>query len=148
MPCFECKNVTEWHRNILGINLKYFFLHHTIKDSTKLKIKIYTKKLFVSNLLFCSKWLLRSQVWILLGTWISCFFRFFAAKTLKMTISTSVWSAQHPNAGQNIQHTHVRGSHPFRVGLTEEIQRRGNPRQGKQLTKKNYCHALPHRSAN
>ena len=37
---------------------------------------------------------------------ISCFFRFFAAfaaKTLKMTISTSIWSAQHPNAGQNIQ---------------------------------------------
>ena len=23
---------------------------------------------------------------------------------LKMTISTSIWSAQHPNAGQNIQH--------------------------------------------
>ena len=23
---------------------------------------------------------------------------------LKMTISTSVWGAQHPNAGQNIQH--------------------------------------------
>ena len=36
---------------------------------------------------------------------ISCFFRFFAAKTLKMVISTSVWSAWHPNAGQNIQHT-------------------------------------------
>ena len=33
----------------------------------------------------------------------SCFFRFFAAKTLKKTISTSVSSAQHPNAGQNIQ---------------------------------------------
>ena len=31
---------------------------------------------------------------------ISCF---FAQKTLKMTISTSVWSAQHPNAGPNIQ---------------------------------------------
>ena len=31
------------------------------------------------------------------------FFSFFAEKTLKMTISTSVWSAQHPNAGQNIQ---------------------------------------------
>ena len=26
-----------------------------------------------------------------------------AAKTLKMTISTSVWGAQHPNAGRNIQ---------------------------------------------
>ena len=29
---------------------------------------------------------------------------FFAAKTLKMTISTNVWSAQHPNTGRNIQH--------------------------------------------
>ena len=27
------------------------------------------------------------------------FFRFFAAKTLKMTLSTSIWSEQHPNAG-------------------------------------------------
>ena len=27
----------------------------------------------------------------------------FAAKTLKMPISTSVWSAHHPNAGRNIQ---------------------------------------------
>ena len=34
---------------------------------------------------------------------ISCFFRFFAAKTLKMTILTRVWCAQHPNAGGNIQ---------------------------------------------
>ena len=31
---------------------------------------------------------------------ISCF---FAEKTMKMTISTSKWSAQHPNAGPNIQ---------------------------------------------
>ena len=35
---------------------------------------------------------------------ISCFFRFFAQKMLKMTISTILWNAQHPNAGQNIQH--------------------------------------------
>ena len=34
---------------------------------------------------------------------ILAFLRFFAAKTLKKTISTSVWSAQHPNAGRNIQ---------------------------------------------
>ena len=34
---------------------------------------------------------------------ILAFLRFFAAKTLKMTISTNVWSAQHPNAGRNIQ---------------------------------------------
>ena len=33
---------------------------------------------------------------------VSCFFRFFAQKTLKMTISTSVWRAQHLNAGRNI----------------------------------------------
>ena len=31
------------------------------------------------------------------------FFSFFAEKTLKITISASVWGAQHPNAGQNIQ---------------------------------------------
>ena len=30
-------------------------------------------------------------------------FRFLTQKMLKMTISTSVWSAHHPNAGQNIQ---------------------------------------------
>ena len=36
---------------------------------------------------------------------ISCFFCFLPLKTLKITISTSVWSAQHLNAGQNIQHT-------------------------------------------
>ena len=32
----------------------------------------------------------------------SCFFSFL--KNLKKQISTSVWSAQHPNPGQNIQH--------------------------------------------
>ena len=34
---------------------------------------------------------------------ISCFSLAFCIKMLKMTILTSVWSAQHPNAGQNIQ---------------------------------------------
>ena len=29
-------------------------------------------------------------------------------KTLKMVISTSVWNAQHPNAGQNIQHPPIK----------------------------------------
>ena len=33
------------------------------------------------------------------------FLGFFAAKMLKMAILTSVWSAQHPKAGQNIQHS-------------------------------------------
>ena len=33
------------------------------------------------------------------------FFSFFAVNTLKMTVKTSVWSAQHPNAGRNIQQT-------------------------------------------
>ena len=28
--------------------------------------------------------------------------------------------------------TNVRGSHPFPVGLTEEVQRQGNPRGGKK----------------
>ena len=32
------------------------------------------------------------------------FVGFLAQKTLKMTKSTSIWSAQHPNAGRNIQH--------------------------------------------
>ena len=36
------------------------------------------------------------------------FFLLFSTKTLKMTISTSVWSAQHPNAGRNIQQTLIR----------------------------------------
>ena len=31
------------------------------------------------------------------------FLSFFAEKMLRMTISTSVWTAQHPNAGRNIQ---------------------------------------------
>ena len=33
------------------------------------------------------------------------FFSFLAQKALKMTIMTSVWGAQHPNASQNIQQT-------------------------------------------
>ena len=45
------------------------------------------KKLFLAEI--CCKFL--------------AFFWVFAAKMLKMTISTSVWSAQHPNAGRNIQ---------------------------------------------
>ena len=32
------------------------------------------------------------------------FFCFLAQKTLKIYILTSVWSVQHPNTGQNIQH--------------------------------------------
>ena len=32
-------------------------------------------------------------------------FQLFSKKMLKMTISTSVWGAQHPSAGENIQHT-------------------------------------------
>ena len=33
---------------------------------------------------------------------------FFAQKTLLKHISTSIWSAQYPNAGQNIQKTRVK----------------------------------------
>ena len=44
----------------------------------------------------------------MLRRYMSCkfvaFLRLFEQKTLKMTISTSVWSAQHPNNGLNIQH--------------------------------------------
>ena len=35
---------------------------------------------------------------------VSSFLRFFAQKTKKKHILTSILSAQHPNAGQNIQH--------------------------------------------
>ena len=35
------------------------------------------------------------------------FFSFLAQKILKITIMTSVWGAQHPNAGQNIQQSEV-----------------------------------------
>ena len=35
------------------------------------------------------------------------FLSFLALKMLKMTILTSVWSAQHPNVGQNIQPTRL-----------------------------------------
>ena len=57
--------------------------------------------------------------------YIFAFFNFLAQKMLNMTISTSNWGAQHPNAGQNIQHaghnspeTHTttfmdEGWHPF-----------------------------------
>ena len=38
---------------------------------------------------------------------IFCFFCFFAAKMLKMTFSTSLWSPQHPNAGRNMQQRYV-----------------------------------------
>ena len=37
---------------------------------------------------------------------------FFAEKTLKMTISTSVWSVQHPNASRNIQQWVTKGTFP------------------------------------
>ena len=34
----------------------------------------------------------------------NAFFQLFNTKTLKMKILTSIWSVQHLNAGQNIQH--------------------------------------------
>ena len=57
------------------------------KQSTSVMVQTKIKLFFAE---FCCKFL--------------AFFRGFAAKTLKMAISTSVWSAQHPNAGQSIQH--------------------------------------------
>ena len=39
--------------------------------------------------------------------WLVILKLFFATKMLKMTISTSVWSGQHPNAGQNIQQPYI-----------------------------------------
>ena len=38
------------------------------------------------------------------------FFQLFSTKNSEMTISTSVWGAQHPKAGQNIQHLEVEDS--------------------------------------
>ena len=59
-----------------------------IKQSTSALVQTLKKRGFYKNLLQ-----------------ISCFFfSFFAEKTLKMTISTSIWGAQHLNAGLNIQH--------------------------------------------
>ena len=36
------------------------------------------------------------------------FYSFLQLKMMKITISTSVWGAQHPNAGQNIQQLRVK----------------------------------------
>ena len=64
---------------------KYVFFG--IKHSTSVLVQI-KKNCFAK---FCSKFV----------TFL-CFLSFFAWKMLKMTISTSVWHAEHPNAGQNI----------------------------------------------
>ena len=65
-----------------------------LRLSKKTLLPIISCQFLVIFLFFC---------WNLLQ--IYCFFRFFAAKMLKMTISSSVWSGQHPNAGPNIQQT-------------------------------------------
>ena len=62
---------------------KTFFENKTVDQHFGANLK---KRVFAK---FCCKFL--------------AFLRFFAQKMLKMTISTSVWSAQHPNAGQNLQ---------------------------------------------
>ena len=41
-----------------------------------------------------------------------CFLKLFCIKMLKMTIQTRVWGAQHPNSGQNIQHTTITTTTP------------------------------------
>ena len=43
-------------------------------------------------------------------------------KTLKMTISTSVWSAQHLNAGQNIQQRTKQGQPSFQFKICYSLQ--------------------------
>ena len=58
-----------------------------IKQSTSILVQTKKKQFFDK---ICCKFL--------------AFFEFFAQKTLKMAISTSVWSGQHPKAGRNIQH--------------------------------------------
>ena len=57
-----------------------------IKQSTSVLVQTY-KNVFLAK--FYCKFL--------------AFFSFFAQKMLKMTISTSIWCAQHPKAGQNKQ---------------------------------------------
>ena len=57
----------------------------------------------ITGSMFMSKVTLRTQT-----LQNSCFFSFFAQKMLKMTISTSVWSAQHPNTRRNIQQLGLR----------------------------------------
>ena len=42
---------------------------------------------------------LKKRVFYKILQQISCFFSFLPQKMLKMTISTSIWSVQHPNAG-------------------------------------------------
>ena len=62
----------------------YFFRNKTVDQGSGAN----SKNLFFAKI--CCKFL--------------AFFRFFAAKMLKMNIWTSVRSAQHLNAGRNIQH--------------------------------------------
>ena len=49
------------------------------------------------------------------------FFSFLEQKTLKMTISTSVWGEQHPNAGQNIQQWIVESCLEFTIHYNHYI---------------------------
>ena len=76
-------NFYRWKR-VFREKKTHFFGNKTVDQRSGANLK---KPVFCKNLLQ-----------------ISCFFSFFAAKTLKMTISTSVWIAQHPSAGQNMQH--------------------------------------------
>ena len=52
-------------------------------------------------------WFASSPNWIFLPHFSSFFllFMFFVQKTSKKQVSTRVWHAQHPNTGQNIQHS-------------------------------------------
>ena len=71
-----------------------------LRLSKKTLLPIISCQFLVIFLFFC---------WNLLQ--IYCFFRFFAAKMLKITIFTSVWCAQHPNACRNIQQMTIVISH-------------------------------------
>ena len=51
-----------------------------------------------------SIWVQTPKTCFALLSFFCSFFKFFSQKNVKKHISTKVWSSQHPNAGQNIQH--------------------------------------------
>ena len=81
----------------------------SLKTSVDQRFGEMQKKLFFAE--FCCK--------------ILAFLRFFAAKMLKMTILTSVWHAQHPNAGQNIQHKTPQDYPGLRTDHNSQIMLKG-----------------------
>ena len=84
-----------------GANLKNVFFFAKICFKFLAFLKCFAQKVF------CTKSVLHKKC--------------FAQKVLKMTISTSVWSAQHPNAGRNIQQLTNYGWGDNRLGFDSGI---------------------------